>query len=148
MTKPGVGRGKLLDPVVRNEIASAPVDRQWRIAATVAAFALGSLPARPPELDTAVAELLSGKRDPATRRTVADVAEHLDRLYLEMHDDEKPGGRTDGWEPAFSTARAAAAIVFAFDDDPGIAAFESTYEAIHAMDGDEAVIRSVVLETV
>jgi hypothetical protein len=91
-----------------------------------------------------VAELLSGKRDPATRRTVADVAEHLDQLYLEMHDDEKP----DGWEPAFRTARAAAAIVFAFDDDPGIAAFESTYEAIHAMDGDEAVIRSVVLETV
>jgi hypothetical protein len=139
--------GRLLDPVVRNEIASASVNRQRRIAAEVAAYALSSLPNRPPELDAAVAELMSGRRDPATRRIVAGVAERLDQLYLEMHDDEKPGGRTAGWEPAFSVARAAAAVAFAFEDDPRVAAFESTYEAIHAVDGDEAAIKSVVLET-
>jgi len=78
---------------------------------------------------------------------VADVAERLDQLYLEMYDDTKAGGPTAGWESVFSQARAAASLGFAFDSNPRTAAIEALYEALHAIGGDVAALRSVVLAT-
>ena len=110
MTNPRDGRGNLLDPAVMAEIASASSGRQWRIAAAVAQLALESLQTRPPQLDAALSEIRSGRRDPTTQKIVADVAERLDQLYLEMYDDAKPGGPTAGWESVFSQARAVASL--------------------------------------
>ena len=67
---------------------------------------------------------------------MADAADALDETYLEMQLDEKPGGRTPGWERAAGRARAASAIRFALDANPEIAAAESTYEAVFALDDD------------
>jgi hypothetical protein len=147
MSDAKVGRGSLLDPVVRGEITAASPERRRRIAVAVAAMALQSLASRPPELDSALSEIQSGVLNRATRELVAQVAEHLDDRYLDMFDDEIPSGRTEGWEEVFSSARAAAALGFAFDDDATVAATEAAYEALHALDGDEAVLRSTVLGT-
>lgn len=147
MTDAKAGRGRLLDPTVRDEIAGASPERRRRIAIAVAALALRSLPSSPQELHSALSEIQSGALDPATRVRVAEVAARLDDRYLDMFDDEKPGGRTEGWEEVFHSARAAAALGFAFADDATVAANEAAYEALHALDGDEAALSATVRGT-
>ena len=78
------------------------------------------------------------------RRRVDDAAAELDDRYLDLHDDEKSGGRTAGWEEAFRLARAAASLGFALDPDATIAALNATYEALHALDGDVDRVRALV----
>jgi hypothetical protein len=77
---------------------------------------------------------------------VLKLAAELDDRYLDLHDDEKPGGRDPGWEAAFVTARAAAAVAYAYDPDPVVASGEAVYECF-AVIGDPAVVLEIVTAT-
>jgi hypothetical protein len=85
--------------------------------------------------------------DPSTVARVASLAEELDERYLDLHDEDKPGGRSPGWREAFRLARAASALAFAFSPDAETAATESIYEAIHALDQDADAVLTVVKGT-
>lgn len=61
-----------------------------------------------------------------------------------LHDDEKPGGAALGWEAAFQVARAAAAVTYACDLDPLVAAREGVYEALAAVGDDALIVETVV----
>jgi hypothetical protein len=126
------------------EIRSAPADDLRRMAIAVAALVSKSHPELPAEFRTAVELLESGATEPDNLARVSREADRLDDTYLEMHFDEKPGGQTDGWERAYSTARAAFAIRFACDSDPFTAASEAAYEAVAALDDDEATVLRAV----
>ena len=108
--------------------------RTPEIAVAIAAAALNAQPECPTALDQALVAIRSVGVDSGTRAEILEVADTLDGRYLDLFDDEKPGGRSDGWEAAFRLARAAAAICFAIDEDPTIAAIEASYEARHALD--------------
>jgi hypothetical protein len=132
-----------LSQAIVSEIEASSPERRGRIALAVATEALRSLSSRQPELDSAAAEMGSGRHAAETRRMVEVVAERLDAHYLDLYDEEKPGGRTPGWEGAFRAARAAAALSFALLGDAEAAA----YEALHALDRDEARVARIVLAT-
>jgi hypothetical protein len=124
------------DPRIVAAIDAASPERQRRIAIVVAERALAAVPHHPPELDEALRTLHAGHLDADTMAAVGRVTDRLDERYFDLFDDEKPGGRTEGWETAFRAARAAAALGFAFDPDPRLAAAEAAYEAQFALDRD------------
>lgn len=146
MTDDLPGRARLLDNDVRAGIAIASEDRRRRIAIAVARAALDRQPRPPRQLSEALSELAMGHVDPATVAQVREIAERLDEVYLTLHDDEKAGDLSEGWESAFRLARAASAVVASFDGDATVAAIEASYEAWHALDCDPG-LRSVVRGT-
>ncbi len=129
-----VGRFRLLDPPIQRAIELASPEERRTIAVAVATAALDAQPERPPALDRALVAMRSGGVDSDMRTQILQVADALDGRYLDLFDDEQPGGRSDGWETAFRLARAAAAVCYAIDEDPTIAAIEASYEARHALD--------------
>jgi len=100
------------------------------------------MPDHPVALDDAVAELRSGRLDPATASVVTALAVQLDQRYFELVDQEAPGELD-----AFHVARAASALAFAFSPDPESAAGESVYEAVAALDPNIGAVLAVVRRT-
>ena len=129
-----VGRFGLLDPLIQRAIELASPEGRRRIAVAVAVAALEEQAEHPTVLDEALIVVRGGVVDSVMRTEILEIADALDRRYLDLFDDEQPGGRSDGWEKAFQLARAAAAVCFAVDEDPTIAAIEASYEARHALD--------------
>ena len=121
---------------VEAAVADAPSDRCRRIAVAAAERALDAWPGHPPTLDASLAQALLGPVAEGLRAEVQGIAEELDARYLDLYDEEKPSGRTPGWETAFRRARAAAAVVSALDDDARLAASGALYEASYALDDD------------
>src|SRR5262245_59393415 len=95
---------------------------------------LDSFPELPPVFRTVIEQMRAGGRDGASFAEMSSVADQLDETYLDLQDEEKPGGRTAGWERAQSVARAAFAIREAMNLDAFHAAAESIYEAAFALD--------------
>jgi hypothetical protein len=85
----------------------------------------------------------TGRVDSDVRAFVTAAARRLDDRYLDLYDEDKPEGRSEGWQAAYRLARAAAAAPFALDPDPTVAAVEASYEAWHSLDEDSR-LRSVV----
>ena len=135
-----------LDRRIIAELSTASPERLRRIAIAAAAAAVDRAPDSPLLLTLAVADLRRGALDAPSRDAVMKLAAELDDLYLDLHDDEKPGGATAGWEAAFVTARAAAAVAHAYDPDPAVASREAVYESF-AVIGDPAVVLEIVTAT-
>jgi hypothetical protein len=106
------------------------------MAVAAASRAIDGWSDHPPALDAALREALAGPVDDALRAEVQAIADELDHRYLDLYDEEKPGGRTAGWEVAFRRARAAAAVASALDDEPRRAASGAIYEASYAVGDD------------
>jgi hypothetical protein len=135
-------RVQLLRADVRAEIDGATDDRRRRMAIGLARYVAANTLGLPAELQSLVATIAEPTDD--MRRTAEMAADRLDAHYLGLHDDEKPGGQTPGWEVAFRVARAAQAIAWALDPDPLIAVTEAAYEARHALGDDEDVVARVL----
>ena len=140
---PSRQRWESLDPRIVAELTRATHDRLKRIAVAAAAVAVDRTKGCPAVLRNAVAELQLGEHVDTSKEAVAALAAELDDQYLDLQDDEKPGGRSPGWEEAFNLARAAAAVAYAYDADPVVAAGEAVYEGLAAIDDV-----TVMLETV
>lgn len=116
---------------VQAAVSGLPPERCRRIAVAAASRALDAWADHPAALD---AVLVSAS--PGLRAEVGRIADDLDDRYLDLHDDEKPGGQTPGWEALFRQARTAAAVVSVLDPDPHKAACAALYEASYALDED------------
>ena len=121
---------------VEAALADLTYDRCRRIAVAAAGRALAAWPGHPTALAAVLDQALLGPMDDGVIAEVAGIAEDLDDRYLDLYDDEKPDGRTPGWEEAFRRARAAAAVVSALDADARRAASGAIYEASYALDED------------
>jgi hypothetical protein len=129
----GWTRLRLLRADIQAEIEASPAERLRRIAVAVADHVATQVPGLPVEIEEALVALRSSQPDRAIETSAVEAAERLDDTYLELHDDEKPGGQSPDWEAAYRLARAAAAIRSAFDADPMAAATETAYEALFAL---------------
>jgi hypothetical protein len=137
----------LLPPAVQRELAGAGPDRLRRIAVACAALAIQRTGVREPVFDRAVEQMRTGALNAETARAVRDLAKRLDEAYLDLQDDEKPGGRADGWEHAFEVARAAASLSFALASDHP-SAVDAIYEALSALrPADEPLLIEIVATT-
>lgn len=69
----------------------------------------------------------------------------LDESYFQAYEAAEAGrGKPDSWQPLFSLARAADAVLSACDPDPRRAASEAIYEAWAAMDENTDALKAVV----
>ena len=118
-------------PAVQDAVSGLPPERCRRVALAAAKRAVDAWADHPAALDAALVGA-----SPGLRAEVQRLAEDLDDRYLDLHDDEKPGGQSPGWEAAFRRARTAAAVVSALDPDPNKAACGALYEASYALDED------------
>ena len=133
-----MSRLQLLGSDLRAEINGATDDRRREMAIAVARYLAMTLPGLPLEITQRTADFVHPTDD--LRRAAAGAAEQSDDRYLDLHDDEKPGGQTVGWESAFRLARGASAIAFALDPDPILAVSEAVYEAHFALAEDDDVL--------
>ena len=141
-------RFRLLPEVIQAEIDHAPGARRRRIAIGCAALAIQDTGLAFAPLDQLMTDLRAGRLDTRIAAEVREFAERLDSQYLVMHDDEKPGGRSEGWEAAFRAARAAASADAAVLSDPRDAAINAAYEAIFALETSaEDRVTALVLAT-
>jgi hypothetical protein len=138
-----VDRIDTLDGPIPAAVRGANAAQQRAIGFAIAELMVDRFPDLPGEFRAAVeaARANAFGRDAHDRLSAA--ADQLDETYLDMQDDEKPGGRTLGWEHAASLARASFAIRDALSDDARRAAVESTYEAVCALDDDDVILRTV-----
>jgi hypothetical protein len=139
-------RTSQLNPSIWEEIAGASPERKRRVSVAMAAAALDAAGSTP-TLDQALTELRADTRIQATADLVAAEVERLDLEYFAQADDEKPGGRTPGWEASFHKARAAAALGWCFDREPETAALQAAYEALHALNSDVPTVTRIIFET-
>lgn len=135
----GRQRWELLDPRILTELSSASPDRLTRIAVGAAAFAASGMLSTDPVFAKALQELQMGRYDAETRAAAERRAIALDDLYFELS-EAGDGGSVQ----AFARARAAAAVVFAYEPDPALAAPECIYETLAATDDVDALVQLVI----
>jgi hypothetical protein len=114
-----------------------------------AAIAAAALAARVAQLDQAsvrqALDLLDQHAlDQVPRDQLASLVDELDEIAWSIQEAEDEGSSAGAeYLSAFGRARAAAAVLFAADPDPEIAALEAVYEAGSATADDSAVIAVV-----
>jgi hypothetical protein len=123
-----------LPEAIQVEIDHAPDARRRRMAIRCAALAIQDTGLSFAALDLLMTDLRAGRLDTRIAAEGREFAERLDNEYLVMQDDEKPGGRSEGWKTAFRAARAAASADAAVLSDPRDAAINAAYEAIFALE--------------
>jgi hypothetical protein len=125
----------------RAAIESLDADQIRSLANRAASLAVSRLP-EPNDALTAYAQLLSV----GAGRPGADEVLRLAR-ELDLFDDEKPDGRSPGWESAFCTARAAMAVAYAWTPDREDL-YGAIYEAYHSLsEEDRPLLAGVIAST-
>lgn len=130
-------------------------DRLRKVAIAVSELALDASGLHSPLVAQAIGELSEGKPiQPALRAELQHLVDELDEEYFKLKEeaesaDSEPSLRDDDptapWRVMFHKARAAAAVLFACEDDPLFAAAEATDEARVAVHDDVDAVRIAVL---
>jgi hypothetical protein len=136
-------RIELISPELRKRMDSASEAQLRHVAAAVSRAIVERVGLENPFIMRALEQLNCHPLAENFRATVQALADELDSAYLDLS-AERDEGRASQKQVAvaFSKARAASAVAFAFSDNAIMAASEATYEAASAVD-DAAIILSV-----
>jgi hypothetical protein len=136
---------RLVDSDLEARLRKADAGTLRAIARAACEFAVARAGLEDPVLKAALAVLRSGQRpSPPLAQQVEAVVNQLDDHALSIQDAVEVGeAKESSYEEAFSRARAASAVQYAFQDDPLMAAADALYEA-HAATGDLGSLRDLV----
>lgn len=125
-----------IDPVLAARINAAAEGTRRKVAVASARAALEAFDLdRQPEVLSALRALDAGKFGPVPEQQALQAwAEGLDEVYFKAGDRyEKGAGSAAEYDRAFRIARAASALVYAFEAEPYEAVTHAVYEAYYAM---------------
>lgn len=136
-----VGRANLLDERLRMQLQRSRPDKLRSFAIACASFAVERALQRADERERA--RLLAALRGQETADDARAISGEYDKSETAMwfaYDDGRGKATKQEHKTAFAKARAASAVLYALDRDPGRAAVEAAYEAIAATGDDQAVM--------
>jgi hypothetical protein len=139
-------RLQVTEPELLNVLRSQSSERLRKIAIEVCRFALERSELSSPLVDEAMGFLKRGYPVPARVKTdLRDFVDRLDRQYFDLKEAAEAADNGDEmWHPTFHKARAAAAVLFACEEDPLFAAAEAADEARVAAHDDTSGLRQVI----
>lgn len=142
-------RLQLIAKDVLGELVSADGSRLRRVAAAICKFAIERAGLESHLVNEAMRYLVSGQAVPMRIRTdLEDLVDQLDETYFDLKEVAEATNKGDEtWHPMFHKARAAAAVLFACEEDPLRAASESAFEANAAAHDDTEALKKVMLES-
>ena len=136
-------RIELISPELRKRMSSASETQLRRVATAVSRAIVERIGLENPIITGALEQLNNHPPTEDFRVKVQAFADELDSAYFDLSAECDEGRASrEQVTTAFSKARAASAIAFAFSDDAIMAESEATYEAASATD-DAAIILSV-----
>lgn len=136
----------LVDTSLPERFATASDQTRRDVARAVAAAAVERTGLADDRITRAVEALRDGRTgEGPEREALAALVDELDTAAFDAQDRLDAGTGTDtDYADAFGKARAATALLAAFDTDPATAAADAVYEAYHAVDQDATAIREVI----
>jgi len=131
------------------ELTKADESHLRGVAVAVCNLAVQRSGLKSPVVNEAMQYLLRWQAVPAgIQADLEDLVDQLDAKYFDAKDAAEAAGEGDeNWHRAFHKARAAAAVLFACNEDPVRAAAESAFEANAAAHDDTAALRKVISES-
>lgn len=136
----------LVDASLPERFAAVSDDVRRDVARAVAVAALERTHLADERITQALEALRRGHvGDRPEREALVAFVDELDAAAFDAQDRLDAGAASDAeYADAFRKARAATALLSAFDSDPATAAADAVYEAYHAFDEDVTAIREVI----
>lgn len=141
-----VERLTLVDATLAERVAAASDADRRTVTLAVVRAALDRIGFSDARVDDAVGALEAGRYgDGSEQGALAALVEELDNAAFDAQDrlDEGTGSEAD-YDVAFRKARAATAVLSAFQTDSLTAVSDAVYEAYHAVDEDRQFIAEAV----